>query len=250
MRFGLIVGSFLVGAIVAGPAPVGAVPIPLQSAAATFSQTGFPVSQAIDGSLSTPITFNGWAIDPNGGTSQTAVFETGADVSTPGGTWFQLTLDHTFYNPLGAPTAADSEHALGRFRLSVTNSNRVTFADQSINLVEGTAVWTVLDPLTFTSQNLQTITEQVDNSLLVTENDTLNDVYTIRAFTTLQNITGFRLDVLTDPTLPNNGPGLQDSNGNFVLSEFTVEAVPEPTTLLMWGTMASGLGFVLRRRRG
>jgi hypothetical protein len=55
--------------------------------------------------------------------------------------------------------------------------------------------------------------------------------------------------VVENDTL-NNGPGLQDSKSNFVLAEFSADAspVPEPTTLQLWGTMATGLGFLLRRR--
>jgi hypothetical protein len=49
--------------------------------------------------------------------------------------------------------------------------------------------------------------------------------YTITVRTHLTNITGFRLEALRDPNLPSYGPG-RAPNGNFVLSEFRVDAAP------------------------
>lgn len=46
--------------------------------------------------------------------------------------------------------------------------------------------------------------------------------YNITAETTLTNITGIKVEVLTDPDLPGYGPGY--SNGNFLLSELVVES--------------------------
>ena len=40
----------------------------------------------------------------------------------------------------------------------------------------------------------------------------------------LTGITGFPLEVLSDPTLPFNWPGRKPANGNFVLSQFQVDA--------------------------
>ena len=48
------------------------------------------------------------------------------------------------------------------------------------------------------------------------------DEYTIVAKTSLQSITGIRLEVLTHDSLPMKGPGRQD-NGNLHLSEFRVK---------------------------
>ncbi len=45
----------------------------------------------------------------------------------------------------------------------------------------------------------------------------------------LQNITAFRIELLTDPNLPANGPG-RSLNGVCALTEFTVDATPVGTT--------------------
>src|SRR5205823_5875355 len=48
------------------------------------------------------------------------------------------------------------------------------------------------------------------------------DKYTIEAELNLDGVTAFRLEALTDPSLPKKGPG-RYKNGNFVLSQFKVE---------------------------
>lgn len=251
MRAMLLVSLGLAGLVAAGPA--SAASVGLQQATATFSQTSFPVGQAIDGLLPTISSYNGWAIHPDEG-NQTAAFESAADTPAfAGGTALTFTLNHTFFNPLSTPSPGPSEHALGRFRLSVTTGDRSTFADGVATGGDVTADtgWTVLDPSSYSSANGQVITKLADKSLLVTENDTLHEIYTVLAYTALTGITGFRLEVMTDPSLPHGGPGLQDSNGNFVLAEFSVDAapVPEPTTLLLWGTTAVGLAVARRLRQ-
>ena len=67
----------------------------------------------------------------------------------------------------------------------------------------------------------------------------------------MTGITGIRIELLTDASLPNNGPGRNPANGNFVLTEFKVDqAVPEVSTTasLALGVMVMA-GFHLIRRR-
>src|SRR5262245_21539543 len=85
------------------------------------------------------------------------------------------------------------------------------------------SLWTPLDPATFVSANGATLTKQPDLSLLAGGARPLTDTYTITAHTDLQGITGIRLEVLADPSLPHKGPGRQE-NGNLHLNEFQVKA--------------------------
>ena len=75
------------------------------------------------------------------------------------------------------------------------------------------------------------------------------DLYTIEAMTTLTGITGFRLEALFDTSLPLGGPG-RANNGNFVLTEFTVDAAPVPEPAACASLSVLGLaGFAAWRRR-
>jgi hypothetical protein len=64
-----------------------------------------------------------------------------------------------------------------------------------------------------------------DNSILVNGPNPDKDTYTVTFTTKLANITGLRLEVLPDDSLPAKGPG-RAGNGNFVLHEMTVKAAP------------------------
>ncbi len=218
----------------------------LQNATATFSQTSFggePVSAAIDGNLANS---NGWAIfrSDNGNastTAETAVFETQSDAGFASGTALTFTL-HQLY------TSTNVQHTIGRFRLSLTTDDRSLFADGLSSNGDVSANWTVLNPLTATATNGATLTIQGDDSILASGASPATSVYTVTGVTSLTAITGFRLEVLEDPSLPSLGPG-RFSNGNFVLTEFTVDvqAVPEPSSLALIAT--AGVAYVWRRRR-
>jgi mono/diheme cytochrome c family protein len=62
-----------------------------------------------------------------------------------------------------------------------------------------------------------------DGSFLAGGAEPAVDTYVVTAKVPLKEITGFRLEVLADKALPSNGPG-RAPHGNFVLSEFHVEA--------------------------
>ncbi len=103
------------------------------------------------------------------------------------------------------------QHLLGRFRLSVTADPRDTFAGEPTPDI---------------------------------------DLYTVTTSTTLNGITGIRLEMLQDASLPFNGPGRQPTNGNFVLTHLTLDAAPIPEpgpyALLLAGILT--LRIVFRRR--
>lgn len=195
--------------------------VTLQQATATYSQPGYSVATAINGTLADNL---GWAIDNGGTVAQTAVFETSSDIGFASGS----TLTFTIYQTHGIDFVF---HTLGRFRLSVTTDLRSQFADGLATGGDVTANWTVLDPSSFLSANGATLTKLGDLSLLASGTSPQTDIYSVTATTTLTGITGIRLEALEDPSLPFNGPGRQPLNGNFVLSEFVVDIspVPEPT---------------------
>ncbi len=93
--------------------------------------------------------------------------------------------------------------------------------EREMKAMEGT--WTVLEPATYYASVGTKFTKLEDNSLLATASNPGVSEYTVTANTTLKGITGFRLEALADPNLPSYGPG-RAGNGNFVLSEFSVEA--------------------------
>ncbi len=212
----------------------------LQNATATFSQTfagDYSVGRAINGTVADGL---GWAIDPQEGHNQTAAFETTANEGFAGGSLLTFTLNQSHTTP--------GLHLLGHFRLSVTTDDRSTFCDGLASNGDVTANWTVLDPSSFSSANGTTLTELPDHSLLASGVFPSTDVFTITAPTTLTGITGIRLEALTDPSLPFNGPGTQPENGNFVLAEFTVgiDAIPEPSSLAL---LTGGILLWVGRRK-
>jgi hypothetical protein len=87
------------------------------------------------------------------------------------------------------------------------------------------AVWQPLDIASMISAGGGTMTKQADGSILLGGTASTTDVYTLVANTTLTGITGFRLDVLADPSLPAQGPG-RSEKGNFVLNEVSVRQAP------------------------
>jgi hypothetical protein len=214
--------------------------VTLQNATATFSQTifgGQPVSESIDGNFDD---LNGWAVGTssgfNGAASQTAVYETVADLNAN-----QTTFTMHFLSGNGAPKAL-----LGRFRFSWTTDDRSLFADGLQTGGDVTANWVALSNPVVTGPAGMTFTTLGDNSILAGGPVPNSGTYTVSYSTSLVNVTGFRLEALEHPSLPGSGPGLA-FNGNFLLTELQVTAVPEPSSFLMAsGTVALAL---LRRRR-
>jgi tetratricopeptide (TPR) repeat protein len=86
--------------------------------------------------------------------------------------------------------------------------------------------WTVLRPDVITSAGGATLTRLADGSVVAGGPNPVVDTYTVEARTTLAGITGLRLEALTDPSPPYQGPGRSD-NGNFVLDGIRLSTVPE-----------------------
>jgi hypothetical protein len=85
--------------------------------------------------------------------------------------------------------------------------------------------WQVLEATEFRSAEGATLTKLADGSILSGGKRPERDTYTVVAHTALKGITGVRLEVLTDDSLPRKGPGRQD-NGNLHLNELVVTAAP------------------------
>lgn len=83
--------------------------------------------------------------------------------------------------------------------------------------------WSVLKPSKLSSNGGATFTPQPDGSIVVGGKSAEKDVYRLEFETDLATITGFRLEALSDPALPQGGPG-RASNGNFVLNEMKIGA--------------------------
>jgi hypothetical protein len=90
----------------------------------------------------------------------------------------------------------------------------------------GALQWTILDPATMKSANGATLAKQPDLSVLSSGKRPETDTTSISAHTDLQGISGLRLEVLTDDSLPHKGPGRCD-NGNLHLNEIEVRAAPK-----------------------
>src|SRR5262249_35192230 len=80
-------------------------------------------------------------------------------------------------------------------------------------------VWTVLPPTAVATSGGSTANVQSDGSVLFGGTRPEKENYTITLESELAGITAVRLEVLTDESLPQKGPGRQD-NGNLHLSEF------------------------------
>jgi hypothetical protein len=224
-----------------------AAPVTLGSPSATYCQASYLVTAAIDGNYDNG---NGWAVDGRTpGSGPVAVFQSATDLGAAAGTQLRIQFHHRFID----------RHSLGKFRLSATTSDRSTYAQggacNNAN-AEGTAVWTVLTPGYLDSAGGETLTVQQDGTILASGTLPTTDVVTFEVSTPLHGITGFRLETFADASLPVNGPGRYPTNGNFVLTEFTVDAeglnvVPtlDARALALMALLLAAGGFVALRRR-
>ncbi|MEC7775068.1 MAG: DUF1553 domain-containing protein [Planctomycetota bacterium] len=83
----------------------------LHKASQSFTQKDFSAGLTIDGKSDDK---KGWAISPQVGRTQTAVYETKAELGMAGGTLLKITLAQDF----------GGMHTIGNFRIAVTNSPR------------------------------------------------------------------------------------------------------------------------------
>ena len=86
----------------------------------------------------------------------------------------------------------------------------------------GQPQWTRLRPYAIQSSGGAILKLQEDASILVSGTRPEKDVYTLTAECPLETVTAFRLEALTDASLPRKGPGRSPQDPNFVVSEFTI----------------------------
>jgi mono/diheme cytochrome c family protein len=85
--------------------------------------------------------------------------------------------------------------------------------------------WRVLTDTEVIGTNGTKFERLLDDSYIGRGDNPTQSVYYVKARTDLKNITGFRLELMTDPTLPRGGPG-RSTDGTVFVSEFKVEAAP------------------------
>ena len=213
------------------------VSIALGNATAGFSQgNGYPVGASIDGVLD--MGYNGWGHWTRN-TDDASVYETASNASY---------LSYEFKMTMLCPS-----HNIGRFRISTTTDDRTLFADGLESDGDIDANWTVLNLTNLISVNGATLTLLDDRSVLASGPNPDWDIYTFSANAVDDDVTGFRLEVLTDSSFTQNGPG-RAFNGNFVLTEFEITgigtySVPEPGQVASSLILLSGIGIYLWRKR-
>jgi hypothetical protein len=84
--------------------------------------------------------------------------------------------------------------------------------------------WTVIDPIRHDIGKRASLTKLADGVLLHPKAVNPTEAYIISAKAPAGSISGVRLEVLPDPSLPANGPGASP-NGNFVLTQILVRTV-------------------------
>lgn len=125
---------------------------------------------------------------------------------------------------------ADLDRQLAAARTSALT--RLPESEKSaVAQLDATSQTHVLDIASFDSAGESNFRILPDKSVLLVDDAPDRDTYTITLGTTLTGITAFKLEALSDPTLPGMGPGRGDeARPNFILNQITVTATPAGTT--------------------
>ncbi len=91
--------------------------------------------------------------------------------------------------------------------------------------------WTPLIPAEANAEQGSILTKAADGTVIASGASPAKDEYVVAYPGTIAGITGLRLDVLTDDTLPQRGPGRAPENGNFVLTELSLQDYGKPIAL-------------------
>ena len=85
--------------------------------------------------------------------------------------------------------------------------------------------WHALVPISSFAASGAQLTRQDDRSLLASGDNPSTETYTVVYRTELEDISGLRLELLPDASLPAQGPGRAD-NGNIVITDLNVTTAP------------------------
>jgi hypothetical protein len=91
--------------------------------------------------------------------------------------------------------------------------------------------WTPLIPAEANADQGTVLTIGKDGSVIASGPSPLKDDYLVAYPGTVAGITAFRLEVMTDDSLPKQGPGRAPENGNFVLTELVFQDYGKPIAL-------------------
>lgn len=238
--------SCVLAASLAAPLMAFAAPVTLQNGTASLSQGSFSPDEVIDGDFGNGGGFNGWATLSQPGI---AVWETSTDVGEASGTRFTFNF-YQQYRPF-------QQHLMRHFQISYTQDDRATFADGVDQGGDVDANWVAIDFASAVTrvgvlggddtisplEGPDSLTQQGDLSILASGPIPAASIYVLTANLFVDDITGFRLELFTPPG--------RILNGNFVLSELTVNAepVPLPPALFLLGTALLGLVRQARKKR-
>ncbi len=143
--------------------------------------------------------------------------------------------------PLAADQQAQREELIARRRQLTTvrdaaiekrlSGDAMQRWEQAVASARATApTWHVMEIESFTSSGGASHAILEDQSVLVGGPSPDKDTYTVVVKSGVSGITGFKLETLTDPSLPGGGPGRHsDQRPNFVLNEFTAQSVQADT---------------------
>jgi hypothetical protein len=117
-------------------------------------------------------------------------------------------------------------HAKAQADLKAAEASLPTRQNEWEKTVLTDTAWVTLPVDQATARGQSVLTKQADGSFLATGPNPAPQTYTLKAkLTKGTKVTALRLEALTDPSLPAQGPG-RAPNGNFVLSELKMLLAP------------------------
>jgi hypothetical protein len=198
-------------------------------ATADFAQPGFIVENAFDGKPNT-----GWAIDGQTHKDHAATFYFEEPVQYEHGAWWTIRLRQQY----------GGFHTIGKFRVSLgekltdprpieirrAEAIEKTFSQWEKRESAKAVKWDLLRPTTMQSSKPSLVV--LDDSSVLASGDLAKSItYDLTYPAHKKGITAVMLEVLPDPSLPKNGPGMvayEGTFGDFFLSEITLQADGKP----------------------